>query len=304
MIEKKCAIYLLVFHCFSVALFSQTFVPQFQIPVYFEDAVGNRDTVVIGYDTSQNSEVHNVMIDGVLLNRPFDSVLDVRILHLGNQWDGDTYTTKKIILRYDLYDGSPCGVSSIGCFAIQCKYPPLKMRYDSSQFALTTCRRDTWISADSDVFFVQYWWTEDFTCLAYASEITPALTPTPILPDARVLGAGTQGLPGFFWLFNPFGACSDTTLLSEQEQYMSADIQVFPNPATDELRLRIPHKSTDTPVTVYNSFGQPVLQQIAVAEGNAHKISLVGLVDGMYFLAVQDNTFRVTRPFLVMKRDR
>lgn len=72
--------YVLLLGLFLVIEFThaQTVQPTFSTPIYFEDGVGNRDTVTVGYDFAQPG----LTVAGGptnLLNTPWDSVFEVRV---------------------------------------------------------------------------------------------------------------------------------------------------------------------------------------------------------------------------------
>ncbi|MCB0375492.1 MAG: hypothetical protein KDD04_06205, partial [Sinomicrobium sp.] len=50
---------------------------QFETTLYFEDAVGNRDSVIVGYDTLATHDIDPEFGEQELVS-PFDSVFEVR----------------------------------------------------------------------------------------------------------------------------------------------------------------------------------------------------------------------------------
>ncbi len=78
-------------------------IPIFQTPLYFEDSLGNKDTLVIGYDRNVKDDQLNPEYGEVWISTPMDSVFEVRAFH------GDDFSqkmSKKII--------SKCGLDSGG----------------------------------------------------------------------------------------------------------------------------------------------------------------------------------------------
>lgn len=63
---------------FFVSLTAQTVQPTFSTPIYFEDGVGNRDTVTVGYDFAQPG-LTAAGGPTNLLNTPWDSIFEVRV---------------------------------------------------------------------------------------------------------------------------------------------------------------------------------------------------------------------------------
>lgn len=60
--------------------------PLFQTVIWFEDAVGNRDSVNIGFNLEAKWDTLNPNFGEALLDTPFDSIFEVRVSHLDN-WD-------------------------------------------------------------------------------------------------------------------------------------------------------------------------------------------------------------------------
>jgi Secretion system C-terminal sorting domain len=106
--------------------------PMYQADFYFEDALGNRDTVTIGYDTTANDEF-NPQFGEVNLTQPFDSVFEVRATQrTGFNWGQPPYIlSKKVIDLGENYINLPqCyGGGTAICF-IHAKYPPVTISWD------------------------------------------------------------------------------------------------------------------------------------------------------------------------------
>jgi hypothetical protein len=69
--------------CILIGLLNLTVAAQsdsilFEFPIYFEDAVGNRDTIIIGLSEYATPEFEPALGQVNMLNEPFDSVFEVR----------------------------------------------------------------------------------------------------------------------------------------------------------------------------------------------------------------------------------
>lgn len=64
---------------FSIPIQAQK-VAMFETTLYFEDAVGNMDSIRVGHDTAANS-TFNTDFGEEFINAPFDSVFEVRAAH-------------------------------------------------------------------------------------------------------------------------------------------------------------------------------------------------------------------------------
>jgi hypothetical protein len=76
-------------------LSAQPVAPMRQTTFYFEDAVGNRDTIVVGADRASNEE-YNPQFGELDLPGSFDSVFEVRATHkIGFNWGQPPYILSK-----------------------------------------------------------------------------------------------------------------------------------------------------------------------------------------------------------------
>ena len=73
-------------------LFSQA-TPMFEMPIYFADAQGNLDTLVIGYDVNGSIDSLSPILDGPQIQNPFDSIFEIRAAHF---WDDDGMSKRVI----------------------------------------------------------------------------------------------------------------------------------------------------------------------------------------------------------------
>ncbi len=122
----------------QISAFSQ----QFSVDLFFEDAIGNRDTVTIGYDSTATSSIDTSLGEVNIINVPWDTTFDVRItdnFFQSSYWGNDsvTYHSKRQILPI------PC--DTIGRpvedleFNILCKNWPITIRWDSLPFLQDPC---------------------------------------------------------------------------------------------------------------------------------------------------------------------
>lgn len=73
---------------------------------------------------------------------------------------------------------------------------------------------------------------------------------------------------------------NSNTTLSSSSFALDSSVSVYPNPASDEIKIQLPESVNLEKVTVYNSLGQTVAQADTVT------VSLQGLASGVLFVAV------------------
>ena len=85
----------------------------------------------------------------------------------------------------------------------------------------------------------------------------------------------------------------------EEAKDISLEIVVYPNPATDFIRLKIENYEADNlSYQLYNSNGTPV--QNDIIQGRETTISMQNLLPATYFLKVSDNNI-VVKTFKIIK---
>lgn len=76
----------------------------FSFPLYFEDAVGNRDTLIVGYDINATSGIDNIFGEVNTISVPWSENFEVRITDkmpsiLYGETENETFRTKKQIIK-------------------------------------------------------------------------------------------------------------------------------------------------------------------------------------------------------------
>lgn len=80
-------------------------------------------------------------------------------------------------------------------------------------------------------------------------------------------------------------------------------VQVYPNPTTDYLRVRIQNTSfDDAELTVYNIIGNEVKVEVNKVASNDFKITVKDLPPGYYLLAVKADNQQFKETYKFLKR--
>ena len=114
------------------------FVADFEFYLYITDAVGNRDSVLIGYANNTNISFSDYGTDysGV----PFKDTLELRVTY----WNTTTQSWKK---GYDFWDCSR-NLRTFGMgLAFSAMYPPVELTWDNALFA-DDCRDNSVITTN------------------------------------------------------------------------------------------------------------------------------------------------------------
>ena len=104
------------------------FGQEFSFSMHFEDAVGNKDTLILGYDQAATNGINLQFGEENILYEPFIKDLDVRTGILKEyDWQPDSFLTKKHITL------KTCNIANYpadGTIYIYCKHFPLKISWD------------------------------------------------------------------------------------------------------------------------------------------------------------------------------
>jgi len=292
---------LAVFMACQPFLYSQTVAPMFEMPLYFEDAVGNKDTLIVGYDTAASSQNLNLQFGEELIDFPFDSVFEVRAIH----WDDDDLATSKKIIEWHTINGPdvPCSGSTGPNIIISAQYPPVTIRYDSTLFGSGSCRENAILSPDWGIYTLQYWWDAYHYCLRNTSEITDSLLDNfggaRFIEELEVEGQGIQELPGFFLTFWGWGPCNDF-MIGTEEHLEAAWGEASPNPANDWVNIKIPKSFKVAGTALFDAVGRWVECPVFF-QGSEAQVDVKALNRGLYFLvATGTDGRRVQFKFLKM----
>jgi hypothetical protein len=264
--------------------------PEFSFDLYFEDALGNRDTVTIGYDPEATDGIDAQFGEENIISQPWDSVLDVRIgnkTYTENTWLTDnSFLSKKQIISSYCENSIISSRISIQFYA---KNYPIKFKWDKSQFENDTCRFFSVFFGEIDYLNID---AISGTFLQYSDSLffqpyTSNLGQTSLFAHQISLVNGQLTILYPINTFNTFnkeiGVCQfvfysyRTASLDDK----SIDIpKIFPNPIISNSNLQI---SNGDNYNLYNIQGH--LIESGVIEKN-NKINLENIPTGSYFIQI------------------
>jgi hypothetical protein len=218
---------LILFNCFLAH------AQQFSFPIYFQDAAGNRDTIVLGYDNAATDSIDS--FDGTnIISQPWKSVLDVRItneyyrryMSLGN----GSYHTKRNIKK------TSCQfTTTTNTLEIVSNNWPITASWDSSLFSMpctqgsffTSIHPGAWWDASSGSSNLGRQLFSTSSSVTFTSNHYPGFTDE---NSSYVAGPDTVDV---FW----FGLGDSTLIATSVQDHYKHNVKVFPNPAADFLTI-------------------------------------------------------------------
>ncbi|WP_156169010.1 T9SS type A sorting domain-containing protein [Kordia jejudonensis] len=226
----------LLFLCLSYISSAQ----EFSVELFFQDAAGNQDSVILGYDDNATDDIDAAFNEVNIITTPYTTGLDVRIsdeLKARITYPiplTPTYHTKKQIFRKD------CPTDfTIHAIDIVTDHWPVTLTWDNSLFN-DACRNGTVFTSISP----GGWWDtsspSDFSSGFWRVQL---LNQTQVVFDDNTYytGASTPNysytsddnrVVSVFWF--TFG--NESQLLSTEEEKLS-NVVVYPNPTSDEVKI-------------------------------------------------------------------
>lgn len=279
--------------------------PLFQTTFYFEDSLGNRDSVILGYDTVASSQNFNFIFGEEDLILPFDSIFEVRAIHGDDQF---MRTSKKVIEHVSIPFFDTCELPFHTKIIIQAKYPPVKILYYGANFPEQSCK-NVIVSPEWNIFLLPQWWDVcKYQCLSGGTEyLEDFIVPEPfgicanwLFVEKEVLGKGVQLLPGLFLatFYGP-GPCNDSTFVSAGEIATTEMPLPWPNPAVDHFFLK-PPDGVRVEAELLDIMGRKMACAITPHEGGL-RFDVGALPKGLYLVSVwrEDGSGRALRKLVI-----
>lgn len=251
---------------------------EFSFKMTFFDAVGNIDSIIIGYDPLATDSVDPVFGEHNIIDIPLDSVFDVRIT---NEWKkrawytetGSLYHIKKQIVpsNCDL-NTSPISID------IKSIHWPVTASWDSSLF-LDDCRKESvftalnpglwWdVSTPSDLY---YKLMKEISGVTFTTNAGRKLYEPAMDNDDSYLNAQNDTIP-VFWVATGSMPVKTNNLLQEGK------FLLYPNPGNGGYYIKNVEPLDIEKVIVYDIQGR-----IIYRAGAANFIDITRKSNGIYF---------------------
>ena len=268
----------LLFLILSFSLGAQA--QQFSFQMFFKDAIGNRDTLTLGYDTAATKLIDAAFGEVNIIGVPLDSIFDVRVTdEFIWGWQGHgTFHTKRQISFYDC--NSP--LLNYQNIDIKAKYWPVTATWDKTLFN-DSCR--DWSSfnsqlgdivGDSDLYWARMLKKDSVT---FTSNVSPWG-----VGSYAYINNSNDTIPVFFQAF-----IDSLHAFSIKELYNLKSLKIFPNPATNSISISLDKSfGVSNTICLYNVYGQLVL-----STSQKQNIDVANLPTGLYLIRVADKSGRM-----------
>ncbi|NUQ26119.1 MAG: T9SS type A sorting domain-containing protein [Saprospiraceae bacterium] len=281
--------------------------PYFEMTLYFEDTVGNRDTIIFGYDIDASSDIDPEWGE-VELTTPFDSVFEVRI---GNaNFPYSNKLASKIINSTSIAQNCYYGSGAYLYFHVI--HQPVKIWWDKSQLLNDECFSGAFIiNHITDVLAGPFSPDEIppiHYCMAVLDTVYFELTEEALTPDQiriyinkDVEGLGVISIPGLRFEIGPYWAYTPCYWVTDTESPKNSNqIAIYPNPANGYFKLSdLSGGGVLGPLFIYDSMGRMVKYFTTVE--SEQLIDVSGLPEGWYHVAVHIENNRIWRGAFVKR---
>ncbi len=289
--------------------------PSFQSRFFFEDAVGNKNTLYWGTDLSATLGIDSELGE-VLIDEPFDSVFEVRAT-LDPYFSGDYTANPMVVPSQDLPDQFDCDVSNGGFFYIlmSLRYPPVTITWDNADFN-DICRLTSYFTPIEynlvDTPDDDFWLCSPNVCLAESNSFQFDFLPESygclnaqdfgIYRTEELNNGVLDTLRGLIYegpiSQTSFGPC--TYLVSDIDSSpITTEIEIYPNPTSDIIKIKSQNNVDWERMEVFTSQGERKSSQII--ESDEFSYSFRNYPTGIYFLKFLDSKSHVIYSKKVIK---
>lgn len=286
---KIIVLFIIIFQ--SISTSGQDFLTE----LIFEDALGNYDTLEVGYDQSATVGVDTFLGEENIIMVPRDSIFDVRSSNepiRRNQGLVGTFHTKRQIIP------NPCSLpnepdtlsGTVISIDVMAKYWPVKM-YWNNDF-LNDCVDSSWITN-----MLPSSWC-DAICQPHIYEYMYSASGQSIEIEkpSRFDESGcayTVGLDSVAFLsvvlFDDQAGCPVTVGLRE---YKKTIYNVYPNPASKIFHIKYKHYTNESNFILYNVNGEVVLSKKLTSDFSSFNLNDVSSGNYIYTINSEDGTFQ------------
>lgn len=287
-------------------------IPLFHTTFYFTDAVGHRDSCVVGFDPMATDTADSIFGEKPLKN-PFDSVFEVRAAFKDGHWTLNTGNLSKILVNPGEYTPlypppfDTCFVGGQAVFLIKAKYLPVQIAWDRNVFRRKPCVSASSLLLNRELFILHppYFINKPaIACLAIDSTYVFDLASLPAnrdfyfwidYPRSDSVRDTIMGICINF--SNSYGsspvACVDSArifLPAHQIYSQSATpgVHLYPNPGADYLRVEPLGEQDFEEWVLYSQDGRLVRRSAVDTDRFASTvISVQELPPGIYLLQLR-----------------
>ncbi len=272
--------------------YSQNRIATFSTTIWFEDAIGNIDSVIIGHDSMATLDI-DPEYGEVELTEPFNSLFEVRAGTLIN-WPMPTggWSREKLSKKIITSAEQVIGGAADGCWGgpdiliyIWAKNQPVKVFWDKSEFENQCAQGSLLTEHYTDQLATPYDWSRDtfFKCLSVENNLTVnSANWHHVNIEKEVESLGLQTIFGLRYFQQPYPGWTPCNEIVDVEKVeIDRNLVLYPNPTYNVLNINSENIKS---AIIYDFQGKQVSHI-----GQSSKINVEYLSNGIYFLEIFDN---------------
>ncbi len=258
---------------------------EFSFQLFFEDSMGNRDTIIIGYDELATDSIDTILGEVNILTQNWDSVFEVRCsvpIYSGmfNPTDLD-WLAKKSINPYDsmLIQGNYVNSFHTHGILVKCKNFPLKLSWNNNIIDMAGLK-SSYFSYPQILDYSEH--LMDYDSLLFLES------------DFRL-----QFLTNYDSII-PFNFnFSDTLLSLGINQDDITHLNIRPNPSNGEFWIKLNEQVQKGEIIITDLTGKQIAK---VSVSNTTNVSLSNMSEGVYLInLVSENTIIDTQKIVIQR---
>lgn len=260
---KKQILYLL-FILLTFQGFSQSLTPEFEFELYFEDAAGNKDTLIIGYDENATDSIDTSFGEINLINQPWSS--DNFEVFITDRGITPTIKTKKQIVNPPCTNDWQNWTYRSLFFSIKNAEFPIQLSLNTNLLE-NHCLNGSFLAVDDD----PRWWAYSFLHQSAVLEEPNYLNQYQDPTDDKTIS--------YYWLILA-DSSQQSYILSIDDFDNNPNLKVFPNPFDDEFTITSEYSVSN--IQLSNLQGEAIQY-----ERNGNTIVPLNISRGLYFLSFE-----------------
>lgn len=260
---KKQILYIL-FILLTFQGFSQSLTPEFEFELYFEDAAGNKDTLIIGYDENATDSIDTSFGEINLINQPWSSDnFEVLIAYHGVNYD---VKSKKMIIKKPCLKNWQDIINRTLFIQIKNAEFPIQLSLNTNLLE-NNCLNGSFLAVDDD----PRWWAYSFLHQSAVLEEPNYLNQYQDPTDDKTIS--------YYWLILA-DSSQQSYILSIDDFDNNPNLKVFPNPFDDEFTITSEYSVSN--IQLSNLQGEAIQY-----ERNGNTIVPLNISRGLYFLSFE-----------------
>jgi len=259
-----------------ISLFSLIYSQEFSFKIYFEDAIGNIDSLEVGYDDMASDSIDGTFGEINIISTPLNDTFDVRI---SDAWKYNmlslqasaTFHTKKQIIQKNCP-----GYSSLINVDIHCLNWPVTAYVN--QYLADSCNNGSFLTSfnpggwfdvgsPSDLGIM---WLGSGSSAEFSSNIQGA-------PHYyySYINNNNDSIPVFWITF-----VDQQTIISNVNEYdITEEVSIFPNPASDNIEIGLSNSDIEL-IRIFNSQGK------LIKSSKENIINISSCINGLYLIEI------------------